>query len=750
MTLFSRLRVSRLRSFASGALAVAFGLPLAAPAAAQYTNRWLSAGSYHNWYSEIGGERETGFGTNQQQFGALWPAIYNLTHSQAASGFWIGAKNVRGVDGTTYTTRVVHVGPRATGANEFFPVKFEVVSRFDRPAVTVGGELTEGTTSMVVDRVDPTLKADAMIYSEVNTLLGLTVIRRVYQFSNEFHDNYHIVETVVRNTGNADADSDIELAGQTVSDLVLHWQWRWSVNHEVRYLMGNATGWGKNTMVDFRGDGLGTTYGDLPTENFRAMYAWHGYFPDKDRSYNNIGGPIVREGVPAVNIAASDTLGRLGGAQFIGAATLFAPTAANGTTDDAAQPRWMNYFDSDESILSNNDAFTISKMEAEYALMTTDASDRHANKISGGNTRAAFLSQRAMPAEGGSGGKSAAWGYGPYTLAPGDSVKVVFAVGVAGLSRRNSETLGRAYKTVLNGLSGDARNGDPVLPVTINGQSGLTKNGWVFTGRDSLFQTFRRARAAYNAGYAVESPPLPPSAFDASGGGDRIQLRWTLFPGESPQGFEVYRSAAGYTQPDTLLATLPGTATSYDDLTATRGIGYYYYLRAVGGTTTGADGAPAGRALKSTRYWTQTYSPAVLLRPQGVALDRVRVVPNPFYLGSPINATQQTGTRYFDQGDKLGFLDLPGQCRIDIYTELGEKVATLNHTNGSGDEYWDLATSSRQVVVSGIYIAVVTVTQDVDAPNDIFDSETGEKLYSAGDRMYSQGEQVYRKFAVIR
>ncbi|MBE2187550.1 MAG: hypothetical protein IAE99_12330 [Rhodothermales bacterium] len=746
MTLFSRLR----RPLAVAMLVAAVGLPLAAPASAQYTNRWLSAGSYHNWYSEIGGERETGFGTTQQQFGALWPAIYNLTHSQAASGFWIGAKNVRGTDGTTYTTRVVHVGPRATGANEFFPVKFEVVSRFDRPAITVNGELTEGTTSMAVDRVDPTLKADAMIYTEDNTLLGLTVIRRIYQFSDEFHDNYHTIETVVRNTGNTDADSEIELAGQTVSDVVLNWQWRWSVNHEIRYLMGNATGWGKNTMVDFRGDGLGTTYGDLPTEDFRAMFAWHGYFPDKDRSYNNIGAPVVREGVPAVNIAASDTLGRLGGAQFIGAVTLFAPGAANGTTDDPAQPRYMTYFDSDEPLLSNNDAFTLSKMEAEYALMTTDATDRHANRISGSPARSSFLDQKAMPAEGGSGGKSAAWTYGPYTLAPGDSVKIVFAVGVSGLSRRNSETIGRAYKAVLAGLAGDARNGDPVLPVTINGRSGLTKNGWVFTGRDSLFQTFRRARTAYNAGYAVERPPLPPSVFDASGGGDRIQLTWSLFPGESPQGFELYRSAAGYTQPDTLLATLPGTATSYDDLSATRGIGYYYYLRAVGGTTTGTDGAPAGRTLKSSRYWTQTYSPAVLLRPQGVAIERVRIVPNPFYLGSPINATQQTGTRYFDQGDKLGFLDLPGQCQIEIYTELGERIASIIHNNGSGDEYWDLATSSRQVVVSGIYIAVITVTEDIDAQTDVYDPQTGDLLYQAGERMYTKGEQVYRKFAVIR
>jgi hypothetical protein len=51
-------------------------------------------------------------------------------------------------------------------------------------------------------------------------------------------------------------------------------------------------------------------------------------------------------------------------------------------------------------------------------------------------------------------------------------------------------------------------------------------------------------------------------------------------------------------------------------------------------------------------------------------------------------------------------------------------VHTINHTTGSGDAYWNLTTSSNQLIVSGIYFAVIR------------DDDTGE--------------QIYRNFVVIR
>jgi hypothetical protein len=122
--------------------------------------------------------------------------------------------------------------------------------------------------------------------------------------------------------------------------------------------------------------------------------------------------------------------------------------------------------------------------------------------------------------------------------------------------------------------------------------------------------------------------------------------------------------------------------------------------------------------LRSSRYYTQTYTPTRLKRPAGEALADVRIVPNPY------NISASPNVRFPDQTDKLAFFNIPGQCTIQIFTALGEKVDEIVHSDGSGDAFWDHTTSSRQVVASGLYIAVITDTQT--------------------------GESVIKKFVIIR
>jgi hypothetical protein len=156
---------------------------------AQYANKWLSAGSLHNWYSEVGNECEVCGFVGDQQDGLRWPGIYRYTDMQAAKGIWIGATNVTDDLGTTYAKRVVHAGPRVSGAGEFFPVRFEMVSRLDPPAVFVDGALSLPEAEMANDSVDPDQAPDVMIINEVNTLLGITMERKIMQFSQQYHDN---------------------------------------------------------------------------------------------------------------------------------------------------------------------------------------------------------------------------------------------------------------------------------------------------------------------------------------------------------------------------------------------------------------------------------------------------------------------------------------------------------------------------------------------------------------------------------
>jgi hypothetical protein len=115
-------------------------------------------------------------------------------------------------------------------------------------------------------------------------------------------------------------------------------------------------------------------------------------------------------------------------------------------------------------------------------------------------------------------------------------------------------------------------------------------------------------------------------------------------------------------------------------------------------------------------------------------LSDIRIVPNPFNISS---RNVQFGETDLTTLDRLAFYNLPPVCRIKIYTETGDLIETIEHTNGSGDDYWHSLTSSRQVVVSGLYIAYFEVTEDY------IDETSGELLYRKGD-------SVFKKFVIIR
>lgn len=74
---------------------------------------------------------------------------------------------------------------------------------------------------------------------------------------------------------------------------------------------------------------------------------------------------------------------------------------------------------------------------------------------------------------------------------------------------------------------------------------------------------------------------------------------------------------------------------------------------------------------------------------------------------------------------------------IRIYTENGDLINTISHENGSGDETWKSNTTSRQVVVSGVYIVHFTVTADYLDP-------------VTGQLKYAKGETAYQKLIIIR
>ncbi len=667
-------------------------------------SKWIAIGNLHNWYASSGSEREVGRRglIPDQQDGLRWPALYQYQDVQAAKALWIGVTDYNDPlsNGKNFAHKVVHNGPRVLNEqSEFIPVEFKLIGKFDHPLVTVDGTPASNTQfDDLVDEIDETLVSDRMIYNVVNTGIGVTMTRKIMAWSQQNHDNYFIYDYVFENTGIIDNEGTV--VNQTLEGVVFFFQYRYAPTREIGPYGFNwapqSTSWGHSTMNDVRGEDPNS--GDP----FRALFTWLGLH--SGQSVNIIGGPN----------GGGD--GKLGASQFVGTVVLHADTSPQNQADDPNQPSTTHYLGSDLGIQSGNDQFNSAQMTAEYNAMTQGhALIRHADAVGTG----------FADAFGGTGGGfSQTQGYGPYTLNPGESIHIVVAEGVNGLSRQMQYDVGTEWLN-LGGLSDQQAAID-------------YKNQWVFTGRDSLFETFNRAINTYQNGLVVPPPPPAPEQFAVNSGGDRISLSWSS-NAESAPGFSGYKVYRAIQKPDTtfevVFACGPGTAhpeivNEFDDRTPQRGFDYYYYITSFDDGS--ANQIKPGTRLESSKFFTLTNEPAFLKRPPGNRLSAIRVVPNPFN----IRARQiQYGSA--DGKDRLLFVNLPPTCKIKIYTERGDLIKTIEHTDGSGDEEWNSITSSRQTVVSGLYIAYIEVLED-----DL-DAETGELKFR-------KGESTFVKFIIIR
>lgn len=648
--------------------------------------KYMSVGSLHNWYSDLGCEIEVAGPAKTQQDGMQWPAIYTYMDIQAWKGMWIGAKNFGDPKIGFVTEKVVHVGPRVFGKGEVFPISFYMKSKYEEPLLQVKGTVTEGKP-FSVDEVDPTMPWDREIVTVVGTQIGLTMTRRIFQFQNQYHENYIVNDYVYKNTGDIDGNpSTIERKDSTLNDVVVFFQYRLAPCELTRYVIGNPTGWGMNSTYDARGDGKTSAIAgwEKPGENqIRAQYVWHGKYPPFV-DYDNLGGPIWKT---ALYIAAGDTTGRLGAPQFAGVATLHADKSSTDNNDDTNQPSTTKTFESDGNLQSQNDAYNTTKMTDEYNFMTSGHDTRHLDKI--GETDPIRPSKD--PASPFQGGASMGNGYGPYTIKYGDSIHIVFVEAVAGISNDKAIEVGRQYKADRNAL---------------------VKNTAFFTGKDSLFQTFKRAIANYQANWQspeILKTPAPVSSFSADAAARSVGLKWTLYNENDPDitGFEIYRAIGKVDSNYHKIAELDKGVRSYNDYSAPSSIDSYYYIVSVGQVFPGDLNLniPAGK-LQSNRFYSQLYSPA--LPGPVVVFNDFRVVPNPF-----ISAANSTNLGTSGSDKRLSFYGIPDHHTLKIYTEYGELIKSFTDkdptfTKGSKKIDWNqLNTDANQIIVSGIYIAVL-------------------------------------------
>ena len=516
-------------------------LILSGSAFAQYAVKWMDIGSFQSWYSSAGSEYEEERVLVQQD-GDRWPAIYPNEDMEAAKGLWIGVRNwTDPKDHSFWSYKVVHFGPRPDGdVSEFVPQALVTTDRFALPQVVVDGNPSYNIPPDE-DNTNENLKEDRLIYDSVQTYIGLTMVVKRIGFSQQFNDNYVIYDYTFTNTSNVPLDS-----------IRLLYQYRYAVCADTRYIVGsNSSGWGiseDNSVSGVDGPSPATTFfgGQVLTnepvnkyDNIRAIYSWLGNY--KSSSYNytvpgmpglggnaptsdNIGGPIWTNPFAQPGPPPGDTTGRLGAAQFIGVATIHADKSATDTSDDPAEPSTTAYISSDDAYnqSSSISQFNEGIMQTEYQMMSLG---QDVGWIAGavnwsGQRMADKVGVYGDPSFGTTGGMTHAQGYGPYQLSPGQSFHIVMVEAAAGLSREACVRIGREFKL------------GQITPAQ--------KDDSVYTGRDSLFQTFQRAIANYNSGYSLPQPPLPPSSFTVTSGGDRIALSWT--PPAAVQALQGLRS----------------------------------------------------------------------------------------------------------------------------------------------------------------------------------------------------------------
>lgn len=696
---------------------------LSAQGVSENETRYVRIGELQSLFSAYGSER----GWNNTFYeGLKWPAQYPYTDNFVIKRTWIAIEDYTDENGEQWDHWANYIY-KGNVRNTIYPMELKQSAKFKAPTVYVDGENITQPYVGDVDTIITDQIADRVITNVVNLSSGITLTRRILAFSQQYHDNYFIKEITIENSGNTDYDPEIERP-DSITGLRVGWGSRYA-SREGAMNSDNQGSWGKHSWVTRRGEDykehaeeVRNFTEETPIDQLgliRCTFSWMGQSELVD--YDMIGAPDM------------DGQGRLTANQFAGTAVLHVDKSANNQEDDPDQPAYLGWHAGDTyPSLGQMKKSDMVEMGHVYRMLSgvpyPSEGKGGQNRFYEDNTTSIIDRQDPYKIHGDGGGTNTMLGYGPFDLAHGESVTIVEAEGVSGISRTKCIDIGQKwlkengpYELPPNGVFSGHLDGNNYGETTDDPD--VYKNAWVYTGVDSLLRTFSRALMNYNMDYQISQPPLPPELVEVNSGGDKIMLNWAPSPSEGESNFGGYRIYRAVGTPDTIfekIAELPPGTESYEDKGAKRGFSYYYYL--VSHTDGSID--PRGRKLESGKFYTMTNKAAYLRRKAGESLDDIRVVPNPFN----IRAKDQ---QYTGEPNKLMFLDIPAYCKISIYTERGDKIKTIHHDDGSGDETWRLTTSSRQTVVSGVYIAVFEVTQDYKD-------------------LYKKGDTTFEKFVVIR
>jgi hypothetical protein len=482
--------------------------------------------------------------------------------------------------------------------------------------------------------------------------------------------------------------------------------------------------WGGNPNPGVGDDGLRWYhyYGAMPADTQRVFYSYHA--DDPEASGDNMANPALNQ------------QGRLidAGAQFL--AFIHASeqpwTDPVNDVDDPIQPRTTYAAKSGVIGVGTNGRQTQAlsqpslRFEAAYGQIASEnpmpgAPANTWHELNGDNfgdpdpTAYSQYMSRNHP-HGGS------FGIGPYDLGSGESVRLVYAWGHAGLGLEGAINIGREYANAT--LQDPPNLPDPEVgyfPPNFAYPSDARdidkiKNRWYSTVIDSIHKTVYKIRHNMSTGWNVPATPPPPQDFRVTGFPDEARIEWAASGAEDDPNFAGYRIMRKKSNLDTALFKQVGfispseTATDYafSDTDIQFGASYYYFAQA--GITIPNDDTNALPENRGKTVWsgrTLIPTPEEINPPRGgtETLDDIVVAPNPYNINAPAVRAQGWTD---DRG--IVFFNVPDYCEIAIYTENGDLVKNILHDSpiGAGSVYWDMLTDNQMVIQSGVYIATFT------------------------------------------
>ncbi|MDZ7384863.1 MAG: hypothetical protein ONB07_01965 [candidate division KSB1 bacterium] len=285
---------------------------------------------------------------------------------------------------------------------------------------------------------------------------------------------------------------------------------------------------------------------------------------------------------------------------------------------------------------------------------------------------------------------------GPYYLSRGDSIRVVVAEFVGGMPYEQTES------------------------------SQFTPDNLRAAGDSAIAYLEQRVSFNYLHHYTVPMPPPAPRfiVYPVQEGGrvgNVISFGAEVESIPDPHqgvpdvaGYRIYRSGRYPFGPWKMLADIPvgdphffnADSQRYIYLDEDVALGYAFYYSVTcydhGWPAWAVDPSYEVPPLESSIFANRMREPFyTTLRPTEKRLDRVTVVPNPFYRSS--------GFELAGDVKLIQFVNLSEECTIKIFTVRGDLVKTIHHADpSSGVAFWNQISDYGQYVKSGMYFFQVT------------------------------------------